>query len=216
MENIKKQVVYQSTNSYETLNQLTPATKNVWFVCHGLGYLSRYFLKHFSELDPVKNYVIAPQAPSKYYLKDDFKHVGASWLTKEDTLMETANVIHYLNAVKTAEGIPAGANLILFGFSQGVSIVMRWLVRSQLSCSKIVLYAGGIPNEITAKDLHFLEHSKTDVQIVYGDQDNYLNQKRLEAEELKIKTLFKGNAKIIRFKGGHEIKNEILQRVTPS
>ncbi len=216
MENLKKQVNYQSANSYETLNQLTPATKNVWFVCHGMGYLSRYFLKYFKALDPITNYVIAPQAPSKYYLKDDFKHVGASWLTKEDTKTETENVIRYLNAVKAAENIPSDVNLVLFGFSQGVSIVMRWLAQSQIACSNMVLYAGGIPNEITVKDLSFLDYSKTKVQIVYGDQDKYLNQKRLEDEGVKINSLFKDNAEIIRFKGGHEIRNEVLQQVTPS
>ena len=68
MDSIEKQVSYNTTNTYSTLNTLTDKTKNVWFVCHGIGYLSRYFLKYFDELNSDENYIIAPQAHSKYYL----------------------------------------------------------------------------------------------------------------------------------------------------
>ena len=50
MNSEEKEITYQTSNSYSTLNQLTERTKNVWFVCHGMGYLSRYFLKYFKEL----------------------------------------------------------------------------------------------------------------------------------------------------------------------
>lgn len=209
----KKLVRYETTNSYETLNQVTGNTKHTWLVCHGMGYLSRYFLKHFGVLDPKTNYIIAPQAPSKYYLKDDFRHVGASWLTKVDTQTEVGNIIRYLNAVKTAEQLTPDRRLILFGFSQGVSIVMRWLVQSQVVCSKLVLYAGGIPNEIAKEDLEFIDYRKTEVLVIYGNKDNYLNEERLASEQAKINYLFAGNAKIIHFEGGHEIKGDILKEI---
>jgi len=44
MDSIEKEVSYNATNSYSTLNTLTDKTKNVWFVCHGIGYLSRYYM----------------------------------------------------------------------------------------------------------------------------------------------------------------------------
>ena len=37
---------------------LSETTKTVWFVCHGMGYLSKYFLKYFKELDPEFNYIL--------------------------------------------------------------------------------------------------------------------------------------------------------------
>jgi len=210
----KHLVTYTSTNSYETLNELTPKTKNVWFVLHGMGYLSRYFLKHFKSLNPDDNYIICPQAPSKYYLKDAFKHVGASWLTKEDTLQETENVLTYLDAVMQMENIPNQANLILFGFSQGVSIAMRWLTRRKISCSKLVLYAGGIPNEIKPEHLDFIDYQKNQIQLIYGDSDEYISAERLNIEKNKIELLFGNNAEVIHFEGGHEIKLEILQAIS--
>ena len=82
-------------NTYETLNDFTDETKNVWIVFHGIGYLSKYFLKYFDELNPLDNYIIAPQAPSKYYLNSSYKHVGASWLTKENTETEINNNLNY-------------------------------------------------------------------------------------------------------------------------
>ena len=84
----EKEVSYTTTNTYSPLTKLTSKTKNIWFVCHGLGFLSRYFIQYFNELNPEENYIIAPQAQSKHYLKNQYKHVGASWLTKEKTQKE--------------------------------------------------------------------------------------------------------------------------------
>ncbi|NNL82566.1 MAG: esterase, partial [Winogradskyella sp.] len=84
MNQTEKEISYKTSNSYSTLNTLTSKTKNVWFVCHGMGYLSRFFLKYFKELDSETNYIIAPQAPSKYYIQPKM-HVGANWLTKDNT-----------------------------------------------------------------------------------------------------------------------------------
>ena len=145
MNSTEKEISYQTTNSYSTLNQLTKSTKNIWFVCHGMGYLSRYFLKYFKDLNPEENYIIALQAQSKYYIPPVFKHVGASWLTKENTLKETDNVMRYFDAVLEAEQLPKDKNLIAFGYSQGVSVAMRYVSRRKLMCNQMVLHSGGIP-----------------------------------------------------------------------
>ena len=111
---LEKQVSYKTTNTYQTLNSYNNTTKNVWLVFHGLGFLSRYFLRHFEILDPTENYIICPQAPSKFYLGEDFKHVGACWLTKEDTILETSNVLSYVDEVVAQENIDPNVNLIVF------------------------------------------------------------------------------------------------------
>ena len=102
----EKKVSYTTTNTYDTLNTFSPKTKNVWLVFHGMGYLSRYFIHHFAQLDAAKNFIVAPQAPSKYYQGKNFKHVGASWLTRENTVLETENVLAYVDQVfKTEKNI---------------------------------------------------------------------------------------------------------------
>ncbi len=205
---LEKSVRYNSTNTYETLNDFTDKTKNIWVVFHGIGYLSKYFLKYFDELNPVDNYIIAPQAPSKYYLNNSYKHVGSSWLTKENTEIEIKNNLKYLDAILEEEMILSTCNLIIFGFSQGVSMAVRWVAQRKIVCDQLVLYAGGIPNELNEKD--FAHLGNTQVTIIIGNQDEYLTKERLSIEREKSRTIFNGRAKEHIFNGGHVVKKELI------
>ncbi len=213
MKSIEKKVHYTTTNTYSTLNELSKNTKTVWVVLHGIGYLSRYFLRYFDELPPAENYIIAPQAPSKYYLNGEYRHVGASWLTKENTLPEAENVYAYLDALLDGEQIPADKNLIIFGFSQGVSIATRWVARRQLKCHQLVLYAGGMPKELTSQDFAFLKENETKVTVIVGDKDEYLTAERLQLVSEHIKKLFHNRAEELIFDGKHEVKKEIINQL---
>lgn len=202
-----KEISYTTTNSYSTLNSLTNTTKNVWFVCHGMGYLSRYFLKYFEGLDADENYMIAPQAQSKYYIPPKFKHVGASWLTKENTLKETENVMRNFDAIFEAENIPKTINLIVLGYSQGVSVAMRYIVKRQLQCAQLILHSGGIPKEINPIDFSFLDAKVT---MIYGTQDEYLNDKRIASETKRVQELFENKAQILPFNGKHVVNVKLI------
>jgi predicted esterase len=173
MNKIEKEVSYNISNTYSTLNSLTGKTNTVWLVCHGIGYLSRYFLKYFDELNPDENYIIAPQAQSKYYLGSRYTHVGASWLTKENTTEEIKNILRYLDAVLIAEKLPKDINFIVLGYSQGVSVVSRYLASRKLKCSHLVLMSGGIPKELKPDDFEYLK-GETEVSMFYGTKDEYL------------------------------------------
>ena len=211
MSNTEKTVTYTTDNTYLTQNELTSKTKNVWLVFHGIGYLSRYFVTYFNGLNAEENYIIVPQAPSKYYLKNEYKYVGASWLTKENTSTEVKNVLNYIDAVLDEEHLPENVNLVLFGFSQGVSVATRWLASKKVNCKLVALYAGGIPNELTVDDFEFMDYDATTIKLIYGDQDEYLTADRLKGEKIKVEKLFKGNAETITFNGGHEMKPEIIK-----
>mgnify|MGYP000256070498 CR=1 FL=1 len=210
MSSTEKQNTYTTTNTYSTLNVLGPQTKNVWIVFHGIGYLSRYFINFFDTLPENENYIIAPQAPSKYYLNGQYKHVGASWLTREKTDIEIENVLNNIDSVFQKENVTDAMNLIVFGFSQGVSIAARWVAKRKIECNKLVLYAGGLPNELNTKDFNFLWKNKTEVIVIIGDADEYLTPERMESENQKIKILFEGRVRKISFVGGHEVKKELI------
>ena len=212
MNSTEKEISYQTTNSYSTLNRLTKSTKNIWFVCHGMGYLSRYFLKYFKGLNPEENYIIAPQAQSKYYIPPAFKHVGASWLTKENTLKETDNVMRYFDAVLEAEQLPKDKNLIVFGYSQGVSVAMRYVARRKLMCNQMVLHSGGIPKELVADDFTFLQ-GNCNVSLVYGKDDEYLNAERMQSETSRVNELFDANVSIMPFDGKHVVNVELINNL---
>lgn len=210
MTSSEKEVSYSINNSYSTLNQLTKQTKNVWFVCHGLGFLSRYFIQYFNELNPQENYIIAPQAQSKHYLKNQFKHVGASWLTKENTQKEIPNVLNYLDSVYEHEQLgKLDVNVIVLGFSQGVSVATRWIAQRQINCNVLVLYAGKVPHEFTDKEFNHI----ADVKFVIGDKDEYLTPGVLESEKVYLDLIFKKHLEYITFDGVHEMKRSIINKL---
>ncbi len=211
--NAKENLIsYTTNNSNSTLNKLSDKTKNVWFVFHGIGYLSRYFIKYFDELPSEENYIIAPQAPSKYYLNNEYRHVGASWLTKDATETAMNNLLNYLDNVYKIEAIPERCNLIILGYSQGVSVAMRWVARSKIDCNHMVLYAGGIPSELRIEDFDFLSQTAK-IKVIVGDADEYLTPERLQIEEQKIEKLFPVNAELVTFRGKHEIKKTIINEL---
>lgn len=205
-------MAYPARNTVSTQNELTSKTTHVWILFHGMGYLSRYFLKYFDGLDPERHFLVAPQAPSKYYLDKHFKHVGASWLTKEDTELEIENILSYLDAMMAGLSLPKGIKLVVFGFSQGVSIATRWLARRKILCDHLILYAGGIPEEIKPSDVvHLNDH--TGIKVIVGNRDEYISLERWELEKEKIQTLFKGRAVVEVFDGTHEIRKELINRL---
>jgi len=207
----EKKVSYQTTNTYSTKNKLTNATKNVWFCCHGLGFLSRYFIEYFKGLNAGENYIIAPQAPSKYYQKSDFKHVGACWLTKEETLQETENILNYLDSVFAAEEISNDKRLILLGYSQGVSVITRWLASRKINCDTLIIHSGAIPKELTPADFEFLQD--TNVELWYGTEDEYLTEKRIIEETKHANNLFGNCLKIVPFAGKHVVNTDLINQL---
>lgn len=206
----EKSLSYQAINTYSTLNKFTTKTRNVWVVFHGMGYLSNYFLKYFKQLDLEENYIIAPQAPSKFYLNNEFKHVGASWLTKVNTKAETENILRYLEEIYRTEQLQKAPNLFLLGYSQGVSIVARWVARNKIECSQLILHSGKIPVELGPGDFKFLKNTK--VSLIYGTKDPYLNPEVLEREKKRARGLFGAKLEMLPFEGGHEVSIEIIRK----
>ncbi len=211
MSATEKEISYQTTNSYSTLNLLTEKTKNVWFICHGMGYLSRFFLKYFKELNPDENYIIAPQAQSKYYIPPKFKHVGASWLTKENTIKETENVLNFFDTIWEAEKPSNNLNIIVLGYSQGVSVAMRWVAKRKINCSQLVILSGGIPKELTKQSFTFMKNTK--VSHIYGTKDEYLDNNRITYETERSKELFGNQVTVIPFDGPHQVNMELINKL---
>lgn len=210
---VEKQVSFTTSNTYSTLNNYSSKTKTAWLVFHGMGYLSKYFLKYFEALDPEENFVIAPQAPSKYYMGKKFKHVGASWLTKENTEEDTKSVLNYVDAVFEAEKTKELPRFIVLGYSQGVSIAMRWLTSRKIQCDHLVIHSGGIPIELNASDFDF-QDKNTLVTYIYGDKDQYIDEAKKTAEIIKGKKLFGDRLQTLVFTGIHEVNLDFIQSIS--
>lgn len=212
MNSTEKEISYVSQNSYSTLNTLTAKTKKVWFVCHGMGYLSRYFLKYFKALDPTENYIIAPQAPSKYYQQPKM-HVGANWLTRDNTASGMQNILNYFDALIENENLLSFSKLIVFGYSQGVSVALRYIANRKIQCDSIIIHSGGIPKELTKADFEYLNDA-TQVYLVYGTKDEYLNEERINDESKRAHELFGSRLIIKPFEGTHVVNVDFINSVT--
>jgi len=211
MNTREKEISYQTTNSYSTLNDLQPQTKNVWLVFHGIGYLSKYFIRLFDHLNEDENYIIAPQAPSKYYKGDDYRRVGSSWLTKENTRTETENVLTYIDSIMEYEEIPSTVRLIVLGYSQGVSIASRWIARRKITPHAFVMISGGFPKELKKEDFNFISN-ETKITHIVGDKDPYFEIAKVDEEKIRVQKILP----TIQFKthpGGHELDPKTLEDI---
>lgn len=208
----EKQATYQHTNTYSCLFQPNQETKNFWLACHGLGYLSKYFIRYFRLLEEEKNYIVCPQAPSKYYQGNDFKYVGASWLTKENTALETQNVIRYLEKVYQLEQPTTSQTKFFLGYSQGVSVLLRWMAQNKRQCHHLIIHSGSIPNELTTSDFVYLDDS-TKVHLVYGNQDEYIHSEKLTQQLRLANDLFGNRLDIHKFEGNHQVSTEFIKKI---
>jgi predicted esterase len=199
--------------SYRTLNKRTQDTRRIWIVFHGQGMLTQYFIQKFTTLDPSENFIIAPQGLSKYYLEGHSGRVGASWMTKEDRLVEIENQVRYLDAVIEEEGvIQSNAEIILFGFSQGGATASRYGAYGSLSFDHLVLWAGMFPPDISKEEI---EHWKPETRITYftGNQDPYLKEGMVEQQEHTIKNVVGKPPRLIRFEGDHRVVPDLLSEI---
>jgi predicted esterase len=115
-----------------------------------------------------------------------------------------------MDKVFAEEKIPAHCNLIVLGFSQGVSIAARWTAKSKVKLNELILYAGGIPEELTPDDFEFLRSGDAKIKLVLGNKDEFITDTRLQKEKEKMKYLFGEKGQLIAFEGGHEIKKDLL------
>jgi predicted esterase len=200
----------QTKHPYETLNQWTADTKKVWVVFHGIGYLSRYFLRHFQHLDPHENYIIAPQAPALYYLDQTYTHIGASWLTRENTLIYMENLLHLLDALWISENLNSAPSLVLMGYSQGVSVLSRWIAARRIECQRLLLYAGRVPDELSHKDFEHLPPA-TSVDFFIGEKDPFITPEMRATFKDRMTLLFGDRINLIEYPGGHNLINSLIK-----
>lgn len=194
-------------------------TQQIWFVLHGYGQLARFFIKKFSSLGNPHTCIIAPEGLSHFYLEDIVSRsqsgnqkVGATWMTRENRLMDIKNYIHYLNTIYQREVPTAFTGQInVLGFSQGAATASRWALDGAVQFHRLILWAGIFPPDMDFKQAAEL-FSKKEIIEVYGDEDPYLTVDRLK-EVTQINERLGINPRVIKFKGGHEINTEILNQL---
>ena len=210
----KHNISFEFSSSYITYNKLTDKTENIWIVFHGYGQLSKYFIRRFDVLDGDKNYIIAPQGLSKFYVDEDFKNVGASWLTKEDKESDLLNQQKYL--IKLMDELKSKIDfskikINLFGFSQGVSAFTRLLINYNMKIDNIIIWAGWVPDEFFNINKNVLKD--TNLFFVVGNKDKYYNNPIMKGYIEKFKKTLNKEIDYCVFDGGHIVDRKVLKKI---
>ena len=210
----KHNISFEFSSSYITYNKLTDKTENIWIVFHGYGQLSKYFIRRFDVLEGDKNYIIAPQGLSKFYVDEDFKNVGASWLTKEDKESDLLNQQKYL--IKLMDELKSKIDfskikINLFGFSQGVSAFTRLLINYNMKIDNIIIWAGWVPDEFFNINKDVLKD--TNLFFVVGNKDKYYNNPIIKGYIEKFKKTLNKEIDYFVFDGGHIVDRKVLKKI---
>ncbi|MEQ8626895.1 hypothetical protein [Ekhidna sp.] len=194
--------------SYYTLNELSDETERVWVVFHGYGQLAEYFIKKFEGLDPEKNFIIAPQGLSKYYLDGVYGRVGASWMTKEDRLTEIDNQYSYIDAV-LSQYDTSEKQLIYFGFSQGTATMGRYAAHAKIPFKKMIIWAGTFPPDTDPKDWQYLNGSE-EIHYYTSREDKYFKEEMIDNQNKVLKAAMNREPELHWYEGGHRVIPEVV------
>ena len=200
---------------YYTFGTLNEDTQSIWIICHGIGQRAPFFMKKFDGLIQPHQFLIVPQGLSRYYLNGKYNRVGASWMTKEYREMEIRNQWIYLDSLVKKELGPTAweqYELNLLGFSQGVATISRWAVEKSLPFRRLILWAGGFPHEMQ-EDLTAGLLPEAEVWAIYGNEDPFLDEEKVENELNRLTKLFGKHVNKHIFAGVHELKKEVLKEL---
>lgn len=203
------------TARYFQLGELTPATRQVWFVCHGYGQLAQYFIRHFAAIsaaDP-SLVIVAPEGLSRFYLQGTGGRVGATWMTREDRLVEIDDYVGYLNQL-AASLLPRAApdvRVTVLGFSQGAATVSRWLAQAPFRPAQLVLWAGAFPPDMDFQAAGRLLRGLP-VTLVCGDEDEFVSAADVE-RQCEFLRGFGVEPEVLGFAGKHTLHAGLLQQL---
>jgi predicted esterase len=205
---------YQTRYFRSNLN--ASGARAIWFVLHGYGQLASFFSAKFSALEDQGICVIAPEGLSHFYLeelqtrnKTGDTRVGASWMTRENRLMDISNYLTYLDKIYDREVTDPHVPVSILGFSQGAATATRWALEGHASFNRLILWAGLLPPDMDFEAGKRILKTK-EVVMVYGDQDPFVTPDRLkEMEGLCQRADI--TPRIVRFHGAHEIDRSVLE-----
>lgn len=199
----------QKTARYHFAGIRGQQPEEVWFVLHGYGQMTPYFIRHFEPFATEKRWFIAPEGLHRFYLEGTSGRVGASWMTKENREDDIRDYLEYLNNLMASLKLPAECHINILGFSQGAATAGRWFQEIGQKVQRLVMYAGVFPNDFQLGQFKY-RFSKTAVAICFGDEDEFATEERLHRELSTIKE-FLPEITVVRFKGGHRIYPEVLE-----
>ena len=214
MKSNEHKIIIKKSARYFTLGTPSDSIKSIWFVIHGYGNLAGDFINNFEIINNGENYIIAPEALNKFYLKGFSGKIGAAWMTKENREDEINDYTNFNDSVYKKEIKKFNRSKIkinVLGFSQGVPTSVRWLLNGECKADNLIIWAGDLPHDSEADKIKTVLTSMN-IYFAIGSKDGIINEDRLKLELEKFKTL-DINFKLYKFEGGHEIHEQTLLKI---
>ncbi|WP_296621955.1 hypothetical protein [Marivirga sp.] len=210
---MRRTVSFQHQAVYHQSNAVSSSTKEIWFVLHGYGQLSQYFIRKFKGISSDTRVIVAPSGLSRFYLDGFSGRVGSTWMTKEERLLDIDNYINYLNSIadEVLKDASENVNITLLGFSQGSATVCRWAEKLSFPFEKLILHSGAFPEDIDFSGLGNKLRNK-EVYMLRGTEDEFIDEKRKHEQESLIEKL-NVNVNQIEFEGKHDIHIDSLKEI---
>jgi predicted esterase len=212
----KHQFTTQRTARFYQLGEISEQTKEVWFVLHGYGMLAKYFIQKFRDLNHPNRVIIAPEGMQRFYLQGTTGRVGASWMTKDDRLVDIDDNISLLNNLsnqlwKTLN--PETCSFTLLGFSQGCPTAARYAMQADRLPNRFIAYASDIPKD-TLNEECMKKWNEMDVNLLIGDNDVFISEERIAEHRnqlLEAGLIYNW----IPYQGDHRIFSDVLTEHFP-
>lgn len=210
---MNKTLIFPYEAHYAISHEPTGLERELWVVLHGYGQLSEFFLRKFLPFDSADCLILAPEGTNYGYLKGFQGKVGANWMTKYQREKAIQNNHRYLDLlledVLSRFTIPPKIHIL--GFSQGAATATRWASCLAFPVQTLVLWAGGFAHDLEL-NLAKSQFSNTRIIMVSGDRDEFLTSESQKKQEEMLQGIDK-EAVHLKFKGGHELPAEIVQKV---
>jgi predicted esterase len=206
----QSEITFPYKARYFKLGEISGSTTQCWFILHGQGQLAQYFIKKFKSIERTGTCIIAPEGLSHYYLNGFSGRVGASWMTKENRIMDIDNYINYLNTLYENLLLPPHTEVTILGFSQGAATASRWVMNGNVNFKRLILWGGVFPPDMNFETgQHLLQHKE--IFSVNGSDDPFMTNERFDemrnlAARLNVKPIE------MKFQGGHDIDEETLMK----
>ncbi len=175
---------------------------------HGYGELASFFIRKFKIL-PDNFMIICPEAPHRFYQSGTAGRVGASWMTKEDRLVDIENYISFLDQIYQQETKRHQfTKKTLLGFSQGGATASRWIGMGNCSFDNFLLWAAVFPPDMdSSTQVKFKSQRNV---FVIGTEDEYTDLEKAKSYHKLLNTATM-KFEFLTFEGKHNVDVELLK-----
>ena len=169
---------------------------------HGYGQLVPYFAKKFKGLEEHTS-LLFPEGMHRFYLNGTSGRVGASWMTREDRLIDIEDNLGWLTELLDYLKSKHDFNEItLLGFSQGGATAARWYFKQPNYFQRLIMWASVFPPDIKKTE----QEVRNGIFIVGNEDPYFINEMENTCE------FYRSNKyEIMQFSGAHDIDLPTLE-----